>query len=126
LKIDEYFIKDKKWGDCQYTREDDNLSIGNVSLDEIKYSFFMGKFYCATIASSAKNRTEIFDKLKEKYGKPIIANGGYCWRGKRVEIQDLSSNSILAISFYYLPIWDKRNIAQKKFYEAEEKRKSDF
>ena len=59
-----------------YTKENDDMSYGNINLKSIAYVFYKGKFSSVIFQTnkSASYSKQLLEMFKKTYGKPVYSN----------------------------------------------------
>lgn len=75
-----------------YTRENDEMSLGEVTLSSLIYIFYKDKFSSVIVQTdkSITNLTQVLIELKKKFGEPISANKyihKYSWENENTNIK---------------------------------------
>jgi hypothetical protein len=107
-------------GDLQfYEKSDENLKIGDASLDRIVYGFYKEQFYNVFLYySSLPTFSKIKEIFSQNYGEPYQPNqyvAKYFWYGKQVDIL-LTFDGLLKngrVSYFYKPIADAMESDEK-------------
>lgn len=75
-----------------YSREHDEMSLGEVKLSSLIYIFYKDKFSSVIVQTdkSVTNLTQVLVELKKKFGDPIFANkyiNKYSWEDENTNIK---------------------------------------
>ena len=100
-----------------YSREYDEMSLGEVTLSSLVYIFYKDKFYSviAQTDRSATNLTQVLIELKKKFGEPISVNKyvhKYSWENENTNIKLKCYSSSHKCNITYSSV-KMRNLSKK-------------
>ena len=86
-------------GAAQYERPEDELKIGEVPVDSIRYYCAEGKLAEVGVMFQMRDLSSIVATMEAKYGKPQQSLSYYKWEGERVSASALSTGRSARLSF---------------------------